>query len=125
MVGGTDVWRFDGDTGGLDEVTPDAPFIPPQGGVDNGFSGLIDNNELGKYLIATGTTTAANIKDGMPVGSQFTAINGGTGAFTITRNGIETINGGTQAELPNQYDAATFYKGSSTEWWAIGGNVVT
>ena len=56
MVGGTDVLRFDADTGGLDEVTPDAPFIPPQGGVDtgggSGFSGLIDNDELGKYLIA-------------------------------------------------------------------------
>ena len=116
-----DIWRFDADVS-PDQVTPEAPFVPPTGSVDTiGGGSVIFPTENGKYLVnITGGAVAVTLKDGLPIGSQFSVVQGGTGAMTISRSGTETINGSTAVTLGTQYIGVAFYKATASEWYAIG-----
>ena len=123
MVGGTEAWRSDGSTSPT-TVNPmdEYQFIPPRAGVDNlSNGGVINPTEMGKYLVNINAgAIGVALKDGLPIGSQFSVVQGGTGVLTISRSGTETINGSSGVSFANQYDSAAFYKATSTEWYAIG-----
>ena len=121
MVGGTDIWTFDADVS-PDQVTPEAPFVPPTAGVDTiGSGSVIFPSEMGKYLVnITGGAVAVTLKDSMAIGSQFSVVQGGTGVLTISKSGTETINGSASVSLGTQYIGVTFYKATSSAWYAIG-----
>ena len=120
---GDEIWRSDGSTSPA-EVNPgeDYQFIPPKAGVDNLIGGgTINPTEMGKYLVNINAgAIGVALKDGLPIGSQFSALQGGTGVLTISRSGTETINGAGGVSLATQYASAAFYKATSTEWYAIG-----
>jgi len=123
VAGGNEIWRSDGSTS-PPGVNPgeDYQFIPPRAGVVilvNG--GVINPSEMGKYLYNIDPAAiSVSLKDGLPIGSQFSALQGGTGVLTISRSGTETINGSAGVSLATQYSSAAFYKATSTEWYAIG-----
>jgi hypothetical protein len=123
MAGGSEIWRSDGSTS-PPTVNPmdDYQFIPPKAGVDNlSNGGVINPTEMGKYLVNINAgAIAVALKDGLPIGSQFSVVQGGTGVLTISRSGTETINGAAGVSLATQYASAGFYKATSSAWYAIG-----
>ena len=123
VAGGSEIWRSDGSTT-PPTVNPldDYQFIPPKAGVDNlSGGGTINPTEMGKYLVnANAGTISVGLKDGLPIGSQFSVVQAGSGTLNIARAGTETINGGVSVTLSVQYSGAAFYKATSTAWYAVG-----
>ncbi len=123
VAGGSEIWRSDGSTT-PPTVNPldDYQFIPPKAGVDNlSNGGTINPTEMGKYLVnANAGTISVGLKDGLPIGSQFSVVHAGSGTLNIARAGTETINGGVSVTLSVQYSGAAFYKATSTAWYAMG-----
>ncbi len=123
VAGGSEIWRSDGSTT-PPTVNPldDYQFIPPKAGVDNLVGGgIINPSEMGKYLVNINAgAVGVALRDGLPIGSQFSVVQAGSGVLTISRSGTETINGAAGVSLATQYASAGFYKAPSSEWYAIG-----
>ncbi|MAR18370.1 MAG: hypothetical protein CML44_03250, partial [Rhodobacteraceae bacterium] len=106
---------------GVVELEDDTEFIPPRGQPDTTNPTSIGTSQLGRTIIRTNSNTAT-ISSGADVGAQFSIINTNSSGTTLTINraGSETINGATSIALDQQYAGATFFKATSTEWFAIG-----